>query len=380
MEFKGIDVSYFQGNIDWERVANNNIDFAMIRATYGTAGTDEMFEKNMEEIKKTNIHPGAYHYCYAMNTQEAVSEAEHFINIIKPYELHYPAAIDLEESAIAELGKSTVTDIILAFTNTLKSNGYYPILYVDLDWLKNYIDTHRIEDLDIWLSEWGPKMNYNKNVTMWQYSSSGNVSGIDDMVDMNISFKDYPTIIKQSGLNGAVNTPGSEDEPSFPNIRPLLYKVKKGDSLWSIAETFLGNGNRYREIMALNSLNNEVITPGQILRIPQNKGSGTVIYRVRRGETLWELAKRFLGSGSKYPEIMSLNGLTSETIYPGQLLKIPVTPEKVTITYTVKNGDTLWEISKRFLGNGNRYQEIMNLNGLTTDIIHPGEKLIIPPR
>lgn len=379
MEMKGIDVSYFQGEIDWQKVSQNQIEFAMVRATYGTTGTDIMFEKNMDKIKETDIYPGAYHYCYAMNIQEAVSEAEHFINTIKPYKLRYPAALDMEEMSIAELGKKTVTDIIIAFVKTLKSANYYPILYVDLNWIKNYIDMSRMKDLDIWLSEWGPQMEYKDNVTMWQYSSDGSVIGINDRVDMNISFKDYPSIIgNQEEGEDPSDDEGNDSDDSYT---PLIYVVKKGDTLWAIADKFLGNGDRYREIMLLNNLKSDIITPGQILRIPQMQDNNDIVYyRVRRGDTLWDLALKFLGSGDEYRKIMDINGLTSDTIYPGQILKIPIDSEKVTVIYTVKKGDTLWDISKRFLGTGSRYKEIMLLNNLDSDAIYPGENLKIPSK
>ncbi len=377
MEIKGIDVSYFQGDINWKQVAQNQIEFAMVRATYGTTGTDIMFAKNMDAIKETNIYPGAYHYCYAINVQEAILEAKHFINTIKPYKLQYPAALDLEEASIAELGKEAVTDIIIAFVETLKSADYYPILYADLNWVRNYIDISRISDLDIWLSEWGPQMQYTNNVTMWQYSSGGSVPGINDRVDMNISFKDYPSIIENPEKPS--DDDNDEDNGSDNSSEVVVaYVVKKGDSLWEIAEKYLGDGSRYREIMILNGLENDIIMPGQILRLPVTQNDNMVSYRVKRGDTLWDLALKFLGSGDKYQQIMNINGLTSDTIYPGQILKIPFSSENITVIYTVKQGDTLWDISRRFLGTGKRYKEIMSLNGLSSETIYPGEKLKIP--
>lgn len=388
MEIKGIDVSYFQGNINWRQVQNNQIEFAMIRATYGTTGTDKKFIDNINEIQKTNIYPGSYHYCYALNTNEAIEEAKHFINTIKPYKLYYPAALDMEERSIAELGKESVTDIIIAFIDTLRSEKYYPILYTDLNWIQNYINTNRINDLDIWIADWSPELAYKKNVTMWQYSRNGSIPGINGNVDMNISYKDYPSIIKEHGLNGTDGDDNSSDPPipdpnpdPDPNpIIPLFYRVKAGDSLWNIAQRFLGNGDKFREIMAVNNLTSEVIKPGQLLRIPQNDQNNIVLYRVRRGNTLWNISQRFLGNGERYKEIMEINGLTTDTIYPGQILRVPVEPQNVTITYTVKNGDTLWNIAQRFLGNGERYRDIISLNDLSSEIIYPGQKLKIPSR
>lgn len=268
MQSKGIDVSYSQGDINWNRVSENSVDFAMVRATYGSNGTDEMFVKNISDIKNTDIHPGAYHYCYAMNAKEAVDEALHFIDTIKPFVLHYPAALDIEEKSIAQLGKKTVTDIIIAFIQTLKEHKYYPILYVSLDWIRNYIDMDRISGLDIWLSDPGSKMRYTKNVTIWQYSLKGTVPGINGAVGLNMSFKDYPSIIKSEGLNGTENSDGQDETaPSDVEI-PIVYRVRKNNTLWGIAKHFLGDGNRYKEIMQLNSLSTDTIYPGQLLIIP----------------------------------------------------------------------------------------------------------------
>ena len=107
-----------------------------------------------------------------------------------------------------------------------------------------------------------------------------------------------------------------------------MYTVKTGDTLWDIAQNELGNGARYREIMELNGLKNEIIYPGQVLKLPSansgNSGSQTVkTYTVKTGDTLWDIAKNQLGKGSRYKEIVSLNDLNSSIIYPGQILKLP---------------------------------------------------------
>ncbi len=387
MEYKGIDVSSFQENIFWNEAANSGIQFAMIRATYGTSGIDKRFHNNIIGIGQTNIAPGAYHYCYAVNTDEAIAEANHFLDVVSPYKFYYPLALDIEEVSISELGKEKVTDIILAFTNTLREKKYYPIVYLNLSWVKNFVDLDRISDLDIWLADWSGNLSYNKNVTIWQHSQDGEISGITGGVDLNTSFENYPEIIKKLGLNNTMTpeTPNPTPEPTpepnpEPSDRPVFYTVKNGDNLWSISQRFLGNGDRYREIMALNGLNNETIYPGQVLRIPQDSSAGYVLYRVRSGDTLWEIAQRFMGNGSRYTEIMSLNGLTNDMVYAGQILRIPVESENVTITYTVSPGDTLWGIAQRFLGDGSRYTDIMSLNELANDKIKVGQKLKIPSR
>lgn len=116
--------------------------------------------------------------------------------------------------------------------------------------------------------------------------------------------------------------------PSVPSSETFLYEVKAGDSLWKLAERYLGDGSRYPEIMELNGLTSTTIFQGMQLQIPGSSegsqpGDSYVNYTVKRGDSLWKIARAQLGSGSRYPEIIELNGLTSATIYPGQILKLP---------------------------------------------------------
>ena len=174
-----------------------------------------------------------------------------------------------------------------------------------------------LNDFDVWLSQWGTAPTFSGNIGMWQYSSLGSVSGISGDVGMDISYKNYPYIISQSGLNkgdGSANSSGS---------KVVYYTVVSGDTLWGIAEKFLSSGYKYNEIVALNGLTGDTIYPGQILKIPSSSGGPLKTYTVVSGDTLWGIAEKFIGSGSKYGLIMDLNGLTSDVIYPGQVLKIP---------------------------------------------------------
>lgn len=157
-----------------------------------------------------------------------------------------------------------------------------------------------------------------------------------------------------------------------------FYTVEKGDTLRGIAQKILGDPEKSRKIMELNGLTQPIIFPGQILRIPENINSNIVIYRVQRGDKLWNIAERFLNYGPRYEEIMSLNGLTNDMIYPGQILKIAVDETVSPITYIVKSGDTLWKIAREFLGDGKRYTEIMKINNLSSGDLRVGQKLNLP--
>ena len=322
MSYNGIDVSFYQGNIDWPQVEAAGKQFAMIRASYGSDGVDPQFSNNMDHITKTSIARGAYHFCYALSEEEAEAEANHFLNTIEPYKFNYPVALDLEYEPILAVGQETLTNIALTFCDIVEKAGYYTMIYSNLNWLVNYLDMSILDRFDIWLAQWGPKPTFSGNFGMWQRSSTGTVSGINGDVDLDVSYRDYPTIIAQNGLNkwdGSI--PAPEPEPT-PN-ESFNYTVKSGDNLWDIAQRFLGSGTRYNEIVALNNLDSTTIYPGQVLKIPGEESAYYRTYTVKAGDNLWNIAQNLLGSGTRYTEIMALNNLDSTIIYPGQILKIP---------------------------------------------------------
>lgn len=168
----------------------------------------------------------------------------------------------------------------------------------------------------------------------------------------------------------------SMNEIPHKKLSAVVYTVKPGDTLWGISQSYLGTGKKYNEIQSINHLKDDVIHPGQTILIPQNPMSGWVLYNVESGDTLWNLAKTFLGSWTKYNIIMSLNNLPNETIYPGQILKIPLkNPNNI---YIVQPGETLWNIAFKLLGDGNRYYDIMSMNNLTSEQVSEGQRLMVP--
>ena len=185
--------------------------------------------------------------------------------------------------------------------------------------------------------------------------------------------------------------PESDPESSYRE-----YTVQRGDSLWSIAAEQLGDGSRYTEIMELNGLNSTEIHPGMQLRLPadtqtpsdpapdtppeSDPESSYREYTVQRGDSLWGIAAEQLGDGSRYTEIMELNGLNSTEIHPGIQLKLPVqtVSEPAYREYTVQRGDSLWSIAAEQLGDGSRYTEIIELNGLTSTTVDSGQILKLP--
>lgn len=268
---KGIDVSKWQGDIDWQKVKAAGIEFAILRASYGDGtsrfknnGRDEKFDRNYQEAKKVGIPIGVYHYCYAKNMNEMKKEAEFFLSIINGKQFEYPIILDLEDNNQQSINKSDLTDMAIAFLEILEKNGYYAMLYANKYWLENKLDYERLKKFDIWLAQWAAKPTWKGSFGIWQYTSDGNVNGITGRVDMNYSYKNYPTIIKNAGLNGFKKL---ETGPSEKDEQYIIYTVQKGDTLWKIARQYNTN---IIDLAELNDIKNpNLIHVGQEIRIPR---------------------------------------------------------------------------------------------------------------
>lgn len=203
---KGIDVSYAQGAIDWAKVKAAGIDFAMIRASRGKVNDrpiaqDVTFEYNITQATANGVKVGVYHYLYASTVTEARKEARFFLKTIEPYKITYPVVLDIEEQYQADLGRKRVTNIVKAFLDEISAAGYYAMIYCNKTWLTDYIDMSQLSEYDVWLAQWNTVPTYEGDFGIWQYSSKGVVSGIDGYVDLNISYKDYSSIIRKGNYN-----------------------------------------------------------------------------------------------------------------------------------------------------------------------------------
>ena len=317
MQLSVIDVSEHQGNIDWEKVKNAGVVGAMIRTGYGVKDPnqiDKWFYNNLSGCQNVGMPYGFYHYSYAVDVAGAEQEADFCLELIAGSNPQYPVAFDMEENRQAALGKTVCTDMAIAFCNKIRAAGYQPMLYTNLNWATNYIDMSQIDNagIRVWIAQYNTTLDYKGNYFLWQYTSSGRVAGIPANVDLNYLGSD-----------------AGEITPSQPPVTDNnTYTVKAGDTLWDIAQSQLGNGSRYKEIMTLNGLTSDIIQPGQVLKLPvggaSNAGSDTTkTYTVKTGDTLWDIAQTLLDNGARYKEIVSLNNLHSSIIYPGQVLKIP---------------------------------------------------------
>lgn len=243
--FKGIDVSQFQENIDFNKVKKSGIDFVIIRAGFGKYANqkDPYFESHYKAAKAAGLKVGAYWYSYAASVEDAKAEAQTCINAIKGKTFEYPIYFDLEERSQFAKGRAFCDSLVKTFCNALEAAWYWAGLYISRSPLQQYISASVAKRYALWIAEYGSKCNYGGTYDMWQYSSTGRVSGISGNVDMDISYVDYPTKIKATGLNGFKATSQAAVKPSVKPSEPsktkaVTYTVKRGDTLSAIAQRY----------------------------------------------------------------------------------------------------------------------------------------------
>lgn len=261
----GIDVSYYQGNIDWKKVKNSGVEFVIIRVGYrgyGSAGTlveDPRFKTYLDGATKAGLKVGVYFYTQAITTAEAKAEAKFVLDRIKGYSLQMPVYYDIESVDYdtgrldsAGLSKAQKTALCTAFCDTIIKSGYSAGVYANYTWLNYYIDGAGLgKKYPIWLAHYTSNTNYDQRMDMWQYSGSGTVSGISAYTDVNVWYSgklplyvsDLISVANTStsntfAWNGAPDATGYEvyqgTSPSDPN------KKKIGDT----KNTYFTNSNK----------------------------------------------------------------------------------------------------------------------------------------
>ena len=199
----GIDVSRWNEEINWNKVKDAGIKYAIIRTGYrgsvtGALVEDWYFKKNMDGAAAAGVPVGLYFFTQATNEVEAVEEASMVLALCKDYDITYPIFIDTEgaggDGRADALDKKNRTAVCLAFCETIRKAGYEAGIYASKNWFKNNIDTSVLpDDIYIWLAEYGDAVTYDGKYHMWQYTSSGRVLGIEGRVDLNLSFLEPKT-------------------------------------------------------------------------------------------------------------------------------------------------------------------------------------------
>lgn len=231
MELKGIDVSKWNGTIDWQKVAESGVQFAIVRAgtgkAKGGATVDPRFLDNLYGAYENGISVGVYFYSFAMSAEAAMKEADTLVGILAPVreKITFPVAYDLEETEQSELGRDECTEMVHLFCETIGNAGYTPILYTNPNWLKNFLHADKIT-VPVWLAHverkpWGS--NWQGEYVMHQYSWVGSVPGISGDVDMNVSKVDFSAregtgTMNENGWVNAINALVEADRMDSPEV------------------------------------------------------------------------------------------------------------------------------------------------------------------
>ena len=202
---KGIDISRWQGNIDFEKVKASGIRFVIIKAGGSDDGfyTDKRFYDNYVKATQAGLSVGAYYFVgkKCKSSADGVADAQRFHNIIKDCILDYPVYIDFE--APDATNKQGNTDAVNAFCLYMESLGYYVGIYAsDISGFKDRLYLDQLNRFDKWVARYGSEPKYVKNWGIWQSSSKGNIPGIAGYVDIDYSRNDYSGIIHTHHLNG----------------------------------------------------------------------------------------------------------------------------------------------------------------------------------
>lgn len=187
---KGIDISEFQDNVNYQKLKEQGIEFAIIRCGFGKNANqkDSKFEEHYLGLKYAGIKVGAYLYSYITDINNAKLEAENCLRFIKGKKFDLPIFYDVEDKSIT-LNRADLTKACKVFCDILIKNGYDAGIYANLSWFKSKINVKELENYKIWLAQWGlSKHQANFKVDFWQYTNKGQINGISGNVDMNISY------------------------------------------------------------------------------------------------------------------------------------------------------------------------------------------------
>ena len=227
---KGIDVSKYQGNIDWQKVKNAGYEFAIIRAGWGSGSVDGAFKRNADECTRLGIPFGAYWFSYAINPSYATKEAQAALKTCAGYKLNYGIWFDFEYDSVSYAAKKGVyvtkqlaSDIARAFMKTIKAAGIQTGNYTNLDYSQRMFDADILNNWDRWAARYTSKMvDVVNGAELWQYSSTGKVPGIVGNVDMDYAIKEYPGIVVPDPGNDVPVKPANDTYP-IPSQYKLIF-------------------------------------------------------------------------------------------------------------------------------------------------------------
>lgn len=324
MSIKGLDVSRFQGEVDWERVKAAGYQFAMLRAGYGDDSVDGQFRRNASECNRLGIPIGAYWFCYAASPENAAQEADSCIRTVSGYRLDYPVCYDIEQASADYVEKQGVSftpalaqSLVKSFCGRVEAQGYFAMFYSNRSFYDTYLGAALAGRYAFWYARYTDTFD-GTDCGIWQYTSTGSVPGISGNVDLDLAYVDYPSVIRRAGLN---HLDGTAPVPPSPAPQYITYVIQPGDTLSGIAQRF---GTSVRTLAELNGISDpDKIYAGNTIRVPENGSSGgsaPVYYTIRPGDTLSGIALKY---GTTVSALARLNGISDpDKIYAGDRIRI----------------------------------------------------------
>ena len=296
---KGIDVSKWQGAIDWKKVKASGIEFAMIRLSYSRE-IDRLFETNYKNARAAKMPIGAYVYSMADSIEEAQAEADFVAKTLKGKQFEYPIAFDIEDNSLKKHSKKELTNITKAFCEAVTKAGFYVCIYTNLDWARNYLDMKALSSFDVWIAQWNSKCTYTGDYGMWQYADNGKVDGISGNVDLDKAYKDYPAIIKKAGLNGFKKSSSSEKPKTEQNKPTSSTNEKKPSNYPESFDSKYKNGKSFK-VSAVSGLRlrKAAVDGATITVMPYNSKVTWYGYYTKKNNVMWKYVQ-YIHNGKKY--------------------------------------------------------------------------------
>lgn len=349
MAIKGIDVSEFQGSINWDKVKADGVEFTILKLgniyDYDTNYKDSKFDTNYKEAKKRGIKIGAYIYNYCNTVDTLKKGLEWAIEKLDGKKLDLPFYLDMEDKDIQGETKASLTEQCNEFAKYVESKGYRAGVYANVNWLKNELNPNDFDkDISVWVAQYYKECQYTRKYDIWQYASNGKVSGISGNCDMNYLYNE--DIIKESG--STENT----DKKSVDELAQEVIDGKWGDGE-ARKKKLEDAGYNYNAVQ--NRVNEMLAKPKKsVTEVAKNVING----KYGNGD---ERKKKLEAEGYDYDEVQAK---------VNQLLGANVTK-----TYTVKSGDTLSGIASKYKTTVAKLVKDNNI--ANANLIYVGQKIVI---
>ena len=200
----GIDVSRYQGSVNWAQVAAAGKDFAIVRIGSSNSGglyVDPYFLQNVNRAHAAGLRVGAYYHTYARTQSAVADELSTFMNVLQGLQLEYPVFVDVEDSSLTDLGRTRLTGLVRYAMDILYQRKWYGGWYSYTNYINNYLNAAELADYPLWVADYRASLGYSGQYAMWQNSGSGRVNGIAGACDLNRRYRDFLPAIQAGGYN-----------------------------------------------------------------------------------------------------------------------------------------------------------------------------------